>query len=67
MFSKYNCNKDKDTGRDKEKLQLTVNNYINSVNGQKNIINTSKILNEESIQEIDSDDNNINIININKK
>jgi hypothetical protein len=61
-----NCNKDKDTGRDKEKHKLTVNNYINSVNGQKNIINTSKILNEESIQEIDSEDNTINIVKIKK-
>ena len=36
----------------KDKNKLTVNNYVNSVNGPKNKINTSKILNEESIQDI---------------
>ena len=51
----------------KNKDKLTVNNYINSVNKKKDKINTNKILNEESIQEIDSEDNNYNIININKK
>ena len=50
----------------KDKNKLTVNNYINSVNGPKNKINTSKILNEDSIKEIDSEDNNINIISIKK-
>ena len=50
----------------KDKHKLTVNNYINSINAPKNKINTSKILNEESIQEIDSEDNNINIVNLNK-
>ena len=49
----------------KNKNKLTVNNYVNSINGQKNKINTSKILNEESIQELDSEDNN-NALNINK-
>ena len=49
----------------KEKQKLTISNYVN--NAKKNINNSSKLLNEESIQEIDSDDNNINIININKK
>ena len=49
----------------KNKSKLTVNSYVNSINGQKNKINTSKILNEESIQELDSEDNN-NANNINK-
>ena len=47
------------TNSAKDKNKLTVNNYTNSVNAPKNKINTSKILNEESIQEIDSEDNNI--------
>ena len=54
------------TNNAKDKNKLTVNNYVNSFNGPKNKINTSKILNEESIQEIDSEDNNINIVSIKK-
>ena len=49
----------------KNKNKITVNNYVNSIN-KKNKINTSKILNEESIQELDSEDNNINAVNSNK-
>ena len=62
----YNKSKSKKVmGTNNNKNKLTVNNYVNSINGQKNKINTSKILNEESIQELDSEDNN-NIMNINK-
>ena len=49
----------------KNKNKITVKNYVNSIN-KKNKINTSKILNEESIQELDSEDNNINAVNSNK-
>ena len=68
----YNKSKTKSSmnNNNKDKNKLTVNNYVNAVNTTKNIINTSKILNEESIQEIDSEDNNFNKakdININNK
>ena len=49
----------------KEKQKLTISNYVN--NAKKNINNSSKLLNEESIQEIDSEDNNVNIAKINQK
>ena len=67
----YNKSKTKNdlatnNNNDKDKHKLTVNNYVNSITGPKNKINTSKILNEESIQEIDSEDNNINIVKINR-
>ena len=55
------------TNNNKDKNKLTVNNYINTINAPRNKVNTSKILNEESIQEIDNEDNNINIVSINKK
>ncbi len=64
--SKIKINLATNNNSNKDKHKLTVNNYVNSIAGPKNKINTSKILNEESIQEIDSEDNNINIVKINR-
>ena len=48
----------------KDKQKLTISNYVN--NATKTKKNSTKILNEESIQEIDSEDNNVNIVKINR-
>ena len=66
-YNNSKTKKDLSSNKDKDKHKLTVKNYVNSINGPKKKNNTSKILNEESIQEIDSEDNNINIVKINNK